>query len=125
LLDFSLVGDGLPSLWAQAANGANDPLGGIMFPMLIVATGLMFYFLLMRPEQRKRKEMEKRVSEIKKNDHVVTIGGIAGTVVAADPQSKFLTVRVDDSTGTKLRVLRSAISTVGAVEETEQPAKAS
>jgi preprotein translocase subunit YajC len=54
---------------------------------------------------------------------VVTIGGIYGTVVAAQADSKFVTLRVDDSTGTKLKILRSAIQQVGAADEAEGDAK--
>src|SRR5687768_3645890 len=93
----------------------------MMFPLMI--TLVLMYFLLMRPEQRKRKEMEKQLSTLKKNDHVVTIGGIAGTVVVANEGSKFITLLIDDSTGTKVRVLRSAVSHVGPADEAEAEAK--
>ena len=89
----------------------------------LVMTMLLMYLLLMRPEQKKRKEMEKLLAGIKKNDHVVTVGGIYGTVVAAAADSRFVTIRVDDSTGTKLKVLRSAISHVGAPDEAEAEGK--
>lgn len=89
--------------------------GSMMLPLL--ATMALMYFLLMRPEQKKRKQMEQLLGGLKKNDHVVTIGGICGTVVAASPESKLVTVRIDDSNGTKVRVLRSAISQVGTVED--------
>jgi preprotein translocase subunit YajC len=46
------------------------------------------YFLLMRPEQRKQ-EMEQLLASLKKNDHVVTVGGICGTVVAAACDSRW------------------------------------
>ena len=75
------------------------------------------YFLLMRPEQRKRKEQEKLLTGLKANDHVVTIGGICGVVVNASPNSSIVTIRVDDKAGTKLRVLRSAISRIGTPDE--------
>jgi preprotein translocase subunit YajC len=88
--------------------------GGMMVPLVL--TMLLMYFLLMRPEQKKRKDLEQVLSNLKKNDHVVTVGGIFGTVIAATGDSKFITIRVDDSTGTKLRVLRSAISYVGGDE---------
>jgi preprotein translocase subunit YajC len=90
-------------------------LGSMALPL--VATMLLMYFLLMRPESRKRKDMEKLIAGLKKNDQVVTIGGIVGTVVLADPQSKYVTIRVDDNT--KLKMLRSAIASVGAGEEAE------
>ena len=71
-------------------------------------------------EQKKRKELERMLANLKKNDHVVTIGGIYGTVVAATPNSKVITIRIDDSTGTKIKILRSAISHVSSPEELEE-----
>jgi preprotein translocase subunit YajC len=110
----------------QGAAGQGGPLdflfGNMMIPLAI--TMLLMYLLLMRPEQKKRKEMERQLAAIKKNDHVVTVGGIYGTVVNAVPESRFVTLRVDDSTGTKLKVLRSAISHVGAADEAEADGKA-
>jgi preprotein translocase subunit YajC len=99
-----------------AGGGGGDFLGGSTFLLPLVLTMVVMYLFLMRPEQKKRKEMEKLIASIKKNDHVVTVGGIYGTVVAAVADQPFVTVRVDDSNGTKLRILRSAISRVGADE---------
>ena len=86
-----------------------------LWPFLII--GVLFYFMLIAPERRKRKEMESLLANIKKNDQVVTIGGICGTVVNASPGSTFVTIRVDDGNNTRLKVLRSAISRVGLPEE--------
>lgn len=92
--------------------------------MMLVTMGLM-YFLLMRPEQRKKKEQQQLLENLKDNDHVVTIGGICGVVVSASKDSSYVTIRVDDKTGTKIRVLRSAISRVGTADEAaEEEAKA-
>ena len=104
---------------AQAAGGGGieSIFGSMAIPLAF--TLLLMYFLLMRPEQKKRKDMEKLLAAIKKNDHVVTVGGIYGTVVATAADSKFVTIRVDNSTGTKLKVLRSAISHVGGPDEGE------
>src|SRR6185503_15855815 len=123
----------LETLWLLAdgpAKGGADDSGGMgslfslsspLLPMLMI--GIVFYLMLMRPEQRKRKEMEQLLANIKKNDHVITLGGICGTVVNAAPKSTYVTIRVDDSTNTKLRVLSSAISRVGQPDETEADAK--
>jgi len=126
LAQFLAPGLQWPALLAQEGGaGGGGPLdflfGNMMIPLVI--TMLLMYLLLMRPEQKKRKEMERLLSAIKKNDHVVTVGGIYGTVVAAASDSKFVTLRVDDSTGTKLKVLRSAISHVGAADEAEADGK--
>jgi preprotein translocase subunit YajC len=86
-----------------------------LWPFLII--GVLFYFMLIAPERRKRKEMDQLLANIKKNDQVVTIGGICGTVVNASPGSTFVTIRVDDGNNTRLKVLRSAISRVGMPDE--------
>jgi preprotein translocase subunit YajC len=106
---------------AAGGGGFESIFGSMAIPLAF--TFLLMYLFLLRPDQKKRKEMEKQLAAIKKNDHVVTIGGIFGTVVATSADSKFITIRVDDSTGTKLKVLRSAISQVGAAEGTESEAK--
>lgn len=109
---------------AAGSGGILDLLtgGGMMVPLVL--TMLFMYFLLMRPEQKKRKEMEQVLANLKKNDHVVTVGGIFGTVVSTtDP--KFVVIRIDDSNGTKVKVLRSAISHVGGGDEVEAEAKTS
>ena len=95
---------------------AESLFGSMMLPLM--ATLLLMYFLLMRPDQRKRKEAEKLLANLKTNDHVVTIGGICGVVVNLTKDS--VTIRVDDKTGAKLKVLRSAISRIGTPDEAAQ-----
>ena len=120
---FLSSGLGGPTLLAQGGGGGGfDSLfSGMAIPLML--TLVLMYLLLMRPEQKKRKEMEKLLSAIKKNDHVVTIGGIFGTVVLANPGSESVVIRVDDTNGTKIKVLRSAISRVGGEEAAEGEGK--
>ena len=87
-------------------------------PMLVVV-GVLMYLMILRPDSKKRKEAEAMLSNLKKNDPVVTIGGICGTVVNVNPGSAVVTIRVDDGTNTRLRVLRSAIARVGNPEDGE------
>lgn len=123
-----VLGGWLPLLLAQEKAKAAEGTGGLtdilfgnmMFP--IMATLLLMYFLLMRPEQRKKKDMEKLLANLKANDHVVTIGGICGVVINTTPD--YVTLRIDDKTGTKIKVLRSAISRIGTPDEAaEEEAK--
>jgi len=69
---------------------------------------LIFYFLIIRPQNKKQKEVKKMLSALKKGDKVVSIGGIHGTVVSVKEQSTV--VKVDDNT--KLEFSKSAISSV-------------
>jgi preprotein translocase subunit YajC len=108
-----------------AGAGGGGLFGDPSFLVMMVVTMGLMYFLLMRPEQRKKKEQQELLSNLKDNDHVVTIGGICGVVVSASKDSNYVTIRVDDKTGTKIRVLRSAISRVGTADEAaDEEAKA-
>ncbi|MBP86091.1 MAG: preprotein translocase subunit YajC [Planctomycetaceae bacterium] len=109
------IEDILPSLmlFAQEQQPANSPFGGLdrlLPPMIII--GLLFYFLIARPERKRKAEMNDMLGNLKKNDRVVTVGGLYGVVVNVSKDAEDVTLRVDDSNNTRLRVLRSAISRV-------------
>ncbi|MBL7140926.1 MAG: preprotein translocase subunit YajC [Planctomycetes bacterium] len=93
---------------------------------LFGAIMVVFYLLLIRPQQRKQKDAERRKKEmlgsLKKNDHVLTIGGIHGVVTNVGEDE--VAVRVDDKTGACVRISRDAISRVVG-DEGEDEEKAS
>ncbi len=95
---------------AQGGGGAGGAFSGIFVPMIVIM--VLFYFMLVRPQKREQQRIREMQDSLKKNDHVVTTGGIYGTIVNAQQDSPFVTVRVDESTNTKLKVARSAISRV-------------
>jgi len=84
-------------------NSALMGLTGLMPFILII---VIFYFILIRPQMKKEKAMEKMRSEIKKGENVVTSGGICGTVL--DFKGDKVILRIDDRA--TLMVLRGAIS---------------
>lgn len=99
----SVLADEAPAAEAQG------PAGGLLqmvFPLLIV--GFLFFFLIIKPQQRERAQREKLLSELKKNDRVVTIGGIIGHVVSVSTDE--IVLKVDDNT--RVRFRRSAIQSV-------------
>lgn len=79
----------------------------IMSFLPIIIMFLIFYFLLIRPQQKKQKEMQEMVKNLKKGDKVVTSGGIIGIVHTL--QDDYVVLKVGDS-DTKLEVLRSCIT---------------
>ncbi|MFC1807733.1 preprotein translocase subunit YajC [Candidatus Omnitrophota bacterium] len=85
--------------------GGGSPLMSLM--QLVLMFGI-FYFLLIRPQQKKQKDHEKMISELKKNDDIITTGGVHGTI--ANVKDKTYTVRVDDNV--KLEISKTAVSTV-------------
>jgi preprotein translocase subunit YajC len=97
------------------------PAGGNMFMTLAMfgAVFAIFYFMIIRPQQKKQKAMQKMLSEIKKGDKVITIGGIHGMVHAVKDASVVL--KVDDAA--RLEFSKSAIATVVSKSEAvEAPA---
>ncbi|MCL2804938.1 MAG: preprotein translocase subunit YajC [Treponema sp.] len=95
----------------QGAEGSGPSLISSLIPFAAVI--LIFYFLIIRPQNKKRKETEKMLGGLKKGDRIVTIGGLHGTIQSVKETT--VIVKVDDNV--KLEFLRSAISTVTAREE--------
>ena len=94
---------------AEDAPPANQPQGNpieIFFP--IIALIALFYFILIRPQRKEQARRDDFLKALKKNDQVVTIGGIIGTVVNLTEDE--VTIRVDDNT--RIKMLRSSIQTV-------------
>jgi len=91
---------------ADAAAGGTASLFSTLIPFIAIIG--IFYFLIIRPQNKKRKETEKMLSALKKGDRVVTIGGLHGTVQSVKETT--VLIKVDDNV--KLEFLRSAISNV-------------
>lgn len=73
--------DTLTFLLAQAATPPASPLsflGGSFVPIILMVA--MFYLLLIRPQQKQRKELQARIDSMEKGDKVITTGGLHGTV---------------------------------------------
>jgi preprotein translocase subunit YajC len=107
---------GAPQGGGEGAAGGNW-MSFLMFPAIIA----IFYFLVIRPQNKKQKETQKMLAALKKGDRIVTIGGIHGTIQSVKEQS--VIVKVDDSV--KIEFSRSAISSVEAAakEDKEEEAK--
>jgi preprotein translocase subunit YajC len=93
-----------PAAAGTEASGAGLLTSFLPF-ILIIA---IFYFLIIRPQSKKRKETEKMLSALKKGDKVVTIGGLHGIV--QNVKDSTVIIKADDNV--KLEFLRSAVSTV-------------
>jgi preprotein translocase subunit YajC len=95
-------------LIAMAPQGGEG--GGSMVSTIIMfgAIFLIFYFMIIRPQQKKAKERTKLLSNLEKGDKVVTSGGIHGIISGLDEKTCLLQV----SDNLKIKVERSAIGTV-------------
>ncbi len=88
------------------AGAAGGGLFGLLMPFLIV--GVLFYFMIMRPQQKQQKERKAMLDALKKGDHIVTAGGIYGELMAL--KEDYVTVKVADKV--EIKVARSGISHV-------------
>ena len=84
---------------------------GFLIPMLLVFG--VFYFLLIRPQQRKQRELQATIAQLKAGDKVITTGGVIGVITAVRDTS-FLIRSADNS---MLEIARSAVAGVDSEEE--------
>ena len=88
--------------------------GGLVSTLIMFgAIFLIFYFMIIRPQQKRAKERNKMLSNLEKGDKVVTSGGIHGTIAGIDEKTVLLQV----SESVKVKVERSAISTILSTKE--------
>jgi len=85
--------------YAQAGGAAAG--SSIMTFLPMIALFAVFYFLLIRPQQKRQKEHKTMVSELAKGDEVVTMGGMLGKITAVG--DNFLTVNVAKDTEVKIQ----------------------
>ncbi len=89
---------------AQAASGQANPVLAFL-PLVLMF--VVFYFLLILPQQKRQKKLNQMIQELKKGDRVVTTGGVIGTI--AGIQDDYVVLKVGD-TETKIEVLKNAIT---------------
>ena len=97
----------ISTAYAQGA-GILDQNALIQFLPLVLIF-VVFYFLLIRPQQKKSKDHRTMLDALRRGDRVVTGGGIIGTVARVDNPEE---VTVDIADGVRVRVLRSTITSV-------------
>jgi len=114
----------IPSAQAQTTGqAAPDGISALMqgpLPMLAII-GIIFYFLVFRPQQQRAKDHKKLLGELKRGDNVVTSGGIIGTVYRVVSDDELI---VEIAEGVRVRTVRSTITGVTSKGEPRGDAKA-
>lgn len=95
-------------LFAMAPQGGEGGGGLVSTLIMFGAIFLIFYFMIIRPQQKRAKEKEKLLSNLEKGDKVVTNGGIHGVIAGLEDKTALLMV----SENTKIKIDRTAITTV-------------
>ncbi len=98
----------------QGGGGGGSPLS-LLFPFILIF-GIMYVFLIL-PQKRRDKRHRAMVAELKKNDRVVTSGGIHGIVMSVKEGAVVL--KVDDSKDVKITVNQGSVAQVVPKEEKE------
>jgi preprotein translocase subunit YajC len=112
-------------VWAMGAPpsgaGAPDPKAAVLQQVgLLVFMGVVFYFLLIRPQRVRAKQQDSLLKNLKSNDRVVTSSGIVGIVISV--KEKSVTLRSADS---KLEVLKSAVTEITEKSGAAEPSQSS
>lgn len=100
----------IPPAYAQAATGSGDGFMqtvGTLFPL--IAVFIIFYFIVLRPQQQRMKALATMVANVRRGDTVVTNGGLVGKVTKVVDDNE---VQVEIAEGVRVRVIRSAIADV-------------
>jgi preprotein translocase subunit YajC len=96
-------------LIAMAPQGSDGGSGSLISTVIMFgAIFAIFYFMIIRPQQKRAKEREKLLSNIEKGDKIVTSGGVHATIVGIEEK----TVLIEIAPNVKVKVERSAIGSV-------------
>lgn len=96
-------------LLAMAPQGGNGGGGSLVSTLIMFgAIFAIFYFMIIRPQQKKAKEREKLLSNLEKGDKVVTSGGVHATIVGLEDK----TALIEIAPNVKVKIERSAIGSV-------------
>jgi len=102
-------------LFLQQGAGGFEQLLSTIVPFLLII--LVFYFLILRPQQKRQKDRQKLLESVRKGDRVITTGGIHGLVEGVE--DKILLVKIDDNV--KVKVEKSAVSVIiGVTDKTPE-----
>ena len=97
-----------------------SPFGGMSIFPLIFMLLIVFYLIVLRPQKKEQKKRLELLNNLKKNDRVVTIGGIYGVVMNAKRETDEVILKVDETNDTKIRVIYNAIARVISDEPSEE-----
>lgn len=95
-----------------AGAGAEAQPGGPSILVLIAGMFFLYYFIVLLPGRREKAKETALMSGLKKNDRVITIGGIHATVANVTEKSDVVTLRIDENGNTRIKVNRSAIAKI-------------
>lgn len=96
----------------QAAAPAAKSGGMASSMIFFVALFAIMYFLMIRPQQKRQKDMQKMLDSLQVNDKVITSSGIYGRVISIKPDKDVVVIEIDDTNKIRVDFQRSAIVSI-------------
>ncbi len=104
--------------WILAAEAAEQGSPLVNMLVIMVPMIVLFYFLLIRPQRKQEAQRRGMIDSLKKNDRILTNGGLYGTVT--NVMDDEIAICVDDARNIKVRIAKNAISAVVSRKEDEE-----
>ncbi|NHO31237.1 preprotein translocase subunit YajC [Acetobacter fallax] len=96
--------------YAQTAGGIGGGLSSVVQFLPYVLVFGIFYFLMIRPQQQKQKQLRESLNKLRRGDRVLTAGGIIGVVRKSDPDSAEIELEI--APNVRVQVMRSTITSI-------------
>lgn len=108
------------NLTIAAAEGQSNPMMQFL-PLMIIMFAVM-YFLIIRPQKQKEKKRLAMISNVRKQDRIVTAGGVHGVVTSVKENE--VIIRIDDTKDVKIRIEKSAVTSVSVPKGEQEESRA-
>ena len=95
-----------------ADGGGGDGSSLFLFFVMLPAFLILMWFLLANPHRKQEERLRKMLNSIEKNDKVMTVGGVIGTVHSIDREQNEIVLKVDESNNTRIRFHLTAVNTI-------------
>ena len=102
--------------FAQGDGGGS----GMLFFVMLFGILIFLWLFVMSPQKKQEERLRKMLDSLEKNDRVMTVGGLLGTVHAVDKEQNEIVLKVDDANNTKIHFNLTAISTVFPKEDNDK-----
>ena len=99
-------------LFAEGAAPPGDGGNMLFFFVMLPAIVILIWVFMMNPQKKQEEQRRKMLDSLEKNDRVMTVGGLIGTVHNVDKEQNEIVLKVDDANNTKIRFHLTAINTV-------------
>ena len=92
------------------ADAGNETM--MFFILMLPVFLIIMWFLIASPQKRQEQRLRDMLNSLEKNDRVMTVGGLIGTVHSIDREQNEIVLKVDEATNTKVKFHLTAVSTV-------------